>query len=110
MKRIMYSEVFMVVIFFLGITITAVLAASPPAPDIIQQIANQQKRIDERVKSGALTQNEAKVLRDNLNRIKETEERLAANKQLTSEGKMQLNKSLDQNSKMIEDKKNNPVT
>ena len=109
MKKITYWAVFIVVIFFVGITITGAFAASPPAPDIKQQIANQQKRIDERVKSGALTQNEAKVLRDNLNRIKETEERLAADKQLTSEGKMQLNKSLDQNSKMIEDKKNNPV-
>jgi polyhydroxyalkanoate synthesis regulator phasin len=110
MRKIMYLEVFMVVIFFVGITITAALAASPPAPAIKQRISEQQKRIDERVKSGALTRDDAKVLRDNLNRIKETEERLAADKQLTSEGKMQLNKMLDQNSKMIDDKKNNPVT
>lgn len=110
MRKIMYLEVFMVVIFFVGIAITSALAAGPPAPDIKQRISEQQKRIDERVKSGALTRDEAKVLRDNLNRIKEAEERLAADKELTSEGKMQLNKMLDQNSKMIDDKKNNPVT
>jgi polyhydroxyalkanoate synthesis regulator phasin len=110
MRKIMYLEVFMIVIFFVGITITAALAASPPAPDIKQRISEQQKRIDERVKSGALTRDEAKVLRDNLNRIKEAEERLATEKQLTSEGKMQLNTMLDRNSKMIDDKKNNPVT
>ncbi len=109
MRKMMYLEVFMVVIFFVGITTTGALAASPPAPGIDQRISEQKKRIEEKVKSGALTQDETKVLRDNLNGIKESEDRLAADKELTSDGKMQLNKALDQNSKMIDDKKNNPV-
>jgi polyhydroxyalkanoate synthesis regulator phasin len=110
MKKIMYLEVLMVVIFFVGITITAALAASPPAPDIKQRISDQQKRIDEKVKSGALTRNEAKVLLDNLNRIKGEEKRLAGEGKLTEEERTRLHKILDQNSKMIDDKKNNPVT
>ena len=110
MRKIMYLEVFMVVIFFVGITITGALAASPPAPDIKQRISDQQKKINEKVKSGGLTQDETKVLRDNLNRVQQAEERLAADGKFTSEDKAWLNNILDQNSKMIEDKKNNPVT
>ncbi len=105
----MYLEVFMVVMFFVGITITAALAASSSAPDINQRISEQKKRIEEKVKSGGLTRDEAKVLLDNLNRVQGAEKRVAAEGNLTSEEKTRLNDILDQNSRMIEDKKNNPV-
>ena len=109
MKKITYWAVFIVIVFFVGITITGAFAASPPTPDVKKRISDQQKRIDERVKSGALTRDEAKVLRDNLNRIKGEEKRLAGDGKLTDEERTRLHKMLDQNSKMIEDKKNNPV-
>jgi polyhydroxyalkanoate synthesis regulator phasin len=110
MKKMTYLAVFMVVVFFVGITITGALAASPPVPDIKKRVSDQQKRIDERVKSGALTRNEGKVLLDNLNRIEIEEKRLKEDGKLTEEEGTRLHKLLDQNSKMIEDKKNNPVT
>jgi polyhydroxyalkanoate synthesis regulator phasin len=109
MRKVFLLEVFMVVIFFIGITITIALGASPPGPDIKQRISDQQKRIDERVKSGALNKVEAKILQDNINQIQQEEKRLTEEGKLTSEEKMQLHKMLDQNSKMIDDKKNNPV-
>ena len=110
MKKITYWAVFIVIVFFVGITITGAFAASPPTPDVKKRISDQQKRIDERVKSGALTRNEAKVLLDNLDRINGEEKRLAGDGKLTEEERTRLHKMLDQNSKMIEDKKNNPVT
>ena len=109
MKKITYWAVFIVIVFFVGITITGAFAASPPTPDVKKRISDQQKRIDERVKSGALTRNEAKVLLDNLDRINGEEKRLAGDGKLTEEERTRLDKMLDQNSKMIEDKKNNPV-
>lgn len=110
MKEITYWAVFIVVILFVGITLTVTLAASPPAPNVKQRISDQQKRIDERVKSGALTGNDAKVLKDNLRRINTEEKRLAKDGTLTEAEKARLHSLLDQNSKMIEDKKGNPVT
>jgi polyhydroxyalkanoate synthesis regulator phasin len=109
MKKITYWAVFTVVVFFVGITITGAFAASPATPDIKKRVSDQQKRIDERVKSGALTRNESKVLLDNLSRITQEEKRLAGERKLTDTEKVRLHKLLDQNSKMIEDKKNNPV-
>jgi polyhydroxyalkanoate synthesis regulator phasin len=79
------------------------------APQIQQRIANQQKRINEGIKSGALTQDESKTLLDNLNYVQQEEKRLTAAGKFTQADKDRLNKILDQNSKMIEDLKSNPA-
>jgi len=110
MRKVMFLQVFMVLIFFVGITSNSALGASPPAQDIKQRIADQQKRIEERAKSGALTRDEAKVLLENLKAVEGEEKRLAADGKLTPEEKTRLNNFLDLNSRMVDDKKNNPVT
>jgi hypothetical protein len=86
-----------------------VLSPNPPDPKIQQGIADQQKRIDEGLKNGKLSLNESKTLQANLNAIKEEDSTLRAQGQLTGEQKDRLLKALDQNDKMIADKKNNPI-
>jgi len=70
---------------------------------------NQQERIDKGVISGTLTKDEAKIVQDNLNKIKAEEARLTKEKKFSTEDKTRLDKMLDQNSDMIQDKKKNPV-
>jgi hypothetical protein len=86
-----------------------VLTPNPPDPMMQQGIANQQKRIDEGLKNGQLTLNESKAVQANLNAIRDEDNTLRAQGQLTNEQKDRLLKALDQNNKMITDKKSNPV-
>jgi hypothetical protein len=76
---------------------------------IPERFARQQRRIDQGVKSKELTQEEAKVLRDNLNYIKNEDARLRAAGKLSDQEKNRLHILLDQNSEMIQNKKHNPV-
>jgi hypothetical protein len=82
---------------------------NPPDPKIQQEIANQQKRIDEGLKNGQLSLNESQMVQGNLNAIKDEDNTLRAQGQLTNEQKDRLLKALDKNDKMIMDKKNNPI-
>jgi hypothetical protein len=82
-------------------------AAVSTAPE--QRFKNQEKRINDGIKSGQLTQSEASALRDNLNYIKAEEARLKADGRLDKSEQQRLTKMLDQNSNMIENKKTNPV-
>ena len=54
------------------------LAGSALAGPIHERVSDQQKRIDEGIRTGELTHSEAATLQDNLNWIKETEARLKA--------------------------------
>lgn len=76
---------------------------------IQERFARQQKRIDEGIKSKELTQEEAKVLKGNLDYIKNQDARLRADGKLTNEERERLHILLDQNGEMIENKKHNPV-
>ena len=78
-------------------------------PEIREKIANQQKRIDEGIKSQQLTLNESKILKGNLDKIREEEANFRADGTLTKEDKAELLGLLEDNDKMIKDKKNNPV-
>ena len=78
-------------------------------PEIREKIANQQKRIDEGIKSQQLTLNESKILQGNLDKIQEEEANFRADGTLTKEDKTELLGLLEDNNKMIKDKKNNPV-
>ena len=84
-------------------------APVPGAAGVEQRFKNQEKRINDGVKSGQLTQSEAGALRDNLTYIKEEEARLKADGRLDQSEQQRLTKMLDQNSNMIENKKTNPV-
>lgn len=78
-------------------------------PDALVRIGNQQKRIDNGIASGALTKEEAKVLQDNLNRIKAKYTKMKADGTLTGAEEEKLHMMLDKNSNMIIDKKKNPI-
>ncbi len=88
------------------------IALSDRAHTVQERYASQQERIDRGLKSKELTQDEGKVLMDNLNFIKEQETRLRAKRAdgvLTDQDKNELHKLFDQNSQMIRNKKSNPV-
>ena len=94
-----------VVIVIAGIS----FAASTYDPAIHDRIADQQKRIDQGIASGALTRSEADILQDNLNWIKGEEARLKRDGRLTKHERDRLHKMLDRNSNMINKKKHNPA-
>jgi septal ring factor EnvC (AmiA/AmiB activator) len=71
--------------------------------------AKQQKLVDEGIKTNSLTQEEAAVLKANIENIKKEEARLQAEKKLTTEEQTRLFKMLDTNEAMIRDKQKNPV-
>jgi polyhydroxyalkanoate synthesis regulator phasin len=120
-ERVLFSV--SAIIIMLIFTAGAFAATS----DIDAKIAAQQKLIDKAVSSKSLTKDEAKIVQENLNRIKERNTRGSA------EGKTHLNRimgkktqeaaggkldelergnlqnMLDRNNRMITDKKNNPV-
>ena len=79
------------------------------AANIEQRIANQQKRIADGIKSKKLTQSEAGILQDNLDYIQQEEATLKADGRLDKEERERLTRMLDRNSRMIQDKKSNPV-
>jgi len=74
-----------------------------------ERIQQQQERINQGIRSGELTRAEAEVLLDNLERIERHYYRMKADGRLTEEEKERLDRMLDRNSRMIYDKKHNPV-
>ena len=78
-------------------------------PKIVERFEHQQTRIDEGVKKGSLTTEEAALVQDNLNRIKADEEKLKAAGELTPKEKERLNHKLDLNSEMIKKEKKNVI-
>ncbi|MDQ7787872.1 MAG: hypothetical protein RDU01_09695 [Thermodesulfovibrionales bacterium] len=74
-----------------------------------ERIENQQSRINQGIKSGELTRQEAGILLDNLNWIRDKYARMTANGILTQNEQELLDKMLDKNSEMIRNKKNNPA-
>ena len=109
MKKIKGSHIAAMVVILSGIIFTVVLAATAADHPVEQRVANQQKRIDEAVKSKDLTQAEGKILKDNLNYIKQEETRLKTDGRLGTKESERLDNLLEQNGGMIRDKKSNPV-
>ena len=73
------------------------------------KIAEQQKLIDKAVSSKSLTKDEAKIVQENLNRIKERKKAASADKKLNELEQGSIQNMLDRNNRMITDKTNNPV-
>jgi hypothetical protein len=73
------------------------------------RIDNQQQRINQGVASGELTRREADQLQDNLNYIRKDYSRMTADGRLTRGEISRLERLLDQNSEMIQNKKQNAV-
>jgi septal ring factor EnvC (AmiA/AmiB activator) len=109
MKKIKRSRIAAMVVILSGILFTFVLAVTAADHPVEQRVANQQKRIDDAVKSKDLTQAEANILKNNLNYVKQEEARLKAAGKLNDKEQERLGKMLEDNGSMIRDKKANPV-
>lgn len=77
--------------------------------DISTRIENQQRRIERGISSGDLTRREADVLIDNLNWIKDEHARAKRDGRLSPSEVERLSEHLDQNSRMITDKRKNEI-
>lgn len=77
--------------------------------DIPARIDNQQRRIDQGIASGELTRHEADLLMDNLNWIRDEYSRAGRDGRLTQYEIERLSEHLNQNNRMITDKKNNAI-
>ncbi len=77
--------------------------------DIELRIDNQQRRIDQGISSGELTRREADMLMDNLNWIRNEYTRARRDGRLTQFEIERLSDYLNQNNRMIRDKKNNDI-
>lgn len=88
-------------------------SAAPPSkdpaatPNIDQRIANQQKRIDQGVKSGALTTQETARLEKREDKIKADTAAAKADGQVTQQERKRLQHELNQNSRAIHHGKHN---
>ena len=74
-----------------------------------ERMEKQQTRINQGIESGELTNKETKVLQDNLNWIQKRYERMTADRILTKNEQERIEKMLDKNNEMINDKKSNPA-
>jgi polyhydroxyalkanoate synthesis regulator phasin len=74
-------------------------------PEITHRFENQQKRIDQGVKSGALSKQEAAKLQDNLAKAKTKHTELSKDGKFTQAEEEKMHDLLDKDSKAIEGKK-----
>ena len=73
------------------------------------RIENQQRRINQGIKSGELSRKEAAMLQDNLDWIRDKYTRMKSDDMLTMPERGRLDRMLDQNGEMIRNKKHNPA-
>lgn len=93
-------------VFFL--VLSALFAGTALAQKPIHQvIGSQQQRIDQGIRSGALTRAEADILEGNLTYIRDTFNRMKADGTLTPREETRLRNMLQENSKQIYSKKHN---
>ncbi|NTU43662.1 MAG: hypothetical protein HGA78_11580, partial [Nitrospirales bacterium] len=97
-------------VFFLTLIVSVVLFAGIALADFLDRIATQQQRINQGIASGSLTRGEADTLQDNLNWIKFEYIRMKADGRLSPGEQDKLDKMIDRNSLMIENKKHNPIS
>jgi hypothetical protein len=109
MRRVHVWWVILVAVIFMAASSSQTFSQALQDKDIEQRFTNQTTRISEGVKSKQLTQEEGKILQDNLTQIRKEGVRLQGDGKLTAEEKTQLNKMLDQNNHMMKDKKQYPI-
>jgi len=109
MRRVHVGWVILVAVIFVAASSSQTFSQALQDKDIEQRFTNQTTRISEGVKSKQFTQEEGKILQDNLSQIRKEGVRIQSDGKLTAEEKTQLNKMLDQNNQMIKDKKQYPV-
>ena len=79
----------------------AVLAQTTSTPRIDQRQANQQKRIDEGVKSGQLNEKEARRLEKGQQRVQKAEDKAVADGTVTAKEKRKIEHMQDNQSRKI---------
>jgi hypothetical protein len=82
-------------------------AQTPTTPRVDQRQANQEKRIDQGVASGALTQKEATRLENQQDRVENMEDKAKADGQVTKRERAKLHAAQDHSSRTIARKKHN---
>jgi hypothetical protein len=88
--------------FALPVLAQTTAPANPAAtPGIDQRQANQQKRIDQGVKSGELTQKEAARLEKGQDKVQKIEDKAKADGVVTAKERKRINKAQDNQSKKI---------
>ena len=92
----------------LKLTMIALLVAALPATGLAQSSsriderqANQQRRIDEGVKSGQLTKKEAERLQEDQRRIQKMEDQARADGKITAEERRRIERAQDRESERI---------
>lgn len=78
-----------------------VLAQTASTPRIDQREANQQRRIDQGVQSGALTQKEAARLEKGQDKVEKMEDKAAADGKVTAKERARIEKAQDRQSRRI---------
>jgi hypothetical protein len=89
------------------LAVAPAFAASTDDPGIQKREANQERRIDQGVKSGQLTPQEAGKLEAREAKIKQDEERMKSDGKLTKKERAKLTKEQNRASKKIYKKKHN---
>ena len=96
------------VVLALGFGATAFAQTTPPAPKdplatprIDKRQANQEKRIEQGVKSGELTKKEAGRLEKRESKLQADKEKAQADGKVTKKERRQLNREADRDSKAI---------
>jgi hypothetical protein len=110
---------FFIVILLLSLAAPSVFAGQGPMyqdrsgshhhDKFYDRIENQQRRINQGIKSGELSRKEAAMLQDNLDWIRDKYTRMKSDDMLTMPERERLDRMLDQNGEMIRNKKQNPA-
>ena len=109
MKLFLIAAISILLLFSLAACIEPERRPYQEGIDLPNRIDNQQRRIDGGISSGELTRGEADMLQDNLNWIKQEYSRARDDGRISGEEWKRIEGYLDQNSRMIYDKKSNPV-
>lgn len=102
-----YFPLIALMFFFFACTLvyaqsTSVTKAASGDSNIQDRISNQQKRINEGVKAGKISPDEAKTLQAKLDDIKKEVAAAKADGKFTKEERAKLNQMLDVNNKLIQ--------
>ena len=102
-----YFPLIVLMFFFFACTLvyaqsTSVTKAASGDSNIQDRISNQQKRINEGVKAGKISPDEAKTLQAKLDDIKKEVAAAKADGKFTKEERAKLNQMLDVNNKLIQ--------
>ncbi|WP_447978954.1 hypothetical protein [Candidatus Nitrospira bockiana] len=91
-------------------TIAAPVFADPQTPRVDRREHRQKQRIREGVKSGALTRDEAKQLRQEQREIRAKEREMKADGMVTREERKELHRDLNESSRQIFQEKHDGET